>query len=438
MVDSLGRKIRAELIPEDEASLPTELGPKLTEVTTDSIEAFRSYSQGWWLARQGREHEAIALMEQALELDPDFADPLGSLAVSYSNLFVFPEKVRHYVSLAFEQRERLRPAQRAYVEGFYYSQSDETLALSLEAYARHAELDPLGAGDNRPVLFMQLERFEEAATIFEQRLARPRPHHYAYANLAVCQTGLGRLDEAELVLQRLLELESESHLAHRQLGVLYTAWHRWDDAIEMLERAESIAPGDWLTTAARWQAHVMKGEQDVAKAIESRALASTDPASQVFAQFARLRRLTNRGRFGEAIQHISAWREALSGTILASSGDVFLAVLELYRGNNSQAAAYAHRELHEDLRTGTEIYERLYVGALAEMRSGNHEAALVFADELRRRAEELPSQREVRRHHLLLGELALEQGEHEEAIRQLEMARSLLSPGRGLGGRANT
>ena len=51
------------------------------------------------------------------------------------------------------------------------------------------------------------------------------------------------------------------------------------------------------------------------------------------------------------------------------------------------------------------------------------------AEQLKRRAEQLPSNREIRRWHHLQGELALLRGDTAAAIAELELAESMLRPG---------
>jgi tetratricopeptide (TPR) repeat protein len=63
------------------------------------------------------------------------------------------------------------------------------------------------------------------------------------------------------------------------------------------------------------------------------------------------------------------------------------------------------------------------------MRLGDTAGAHAKADALKERAEQLPSDREKRRWHQLRGELALEEGDIDRAVAELEKAQSLLPLG---------
>ncbi len=73
--------------------------------------------------------------------------------------------------------------------------------------------------------------------------------------------------------------------------------------------------------------------------------------------------------------------------------------------------------------------------ALAEL--GRWEEAREAAERLRVRTESIPSRKENRRYHRLLGTLALIEGDTQTAVEELETARSMLLP-RIVGGQVVT
>jgi tetratricopeptide (TPR) repeat protein len=72
----------------------------------------------------------------------------------------------------------------------------------------------------------------------------------------------------------------------------------------------------------------------------------------------------------------------------------------------------------------------IYIESLALAKLGRMAEARQAAEKLLERTASIPTEKEKRRHHHLLGELALLDGDIETAVRQLEKARSMLPLGR--------
>ena len=70
----------------------------------------------------------------------------------------------------------------------------------------------------------------------------------------------------------------------------------------------------------------------------------------------------------------------------------------------------------------------LFSEAEAQADLGRMEAALHTATKLRHRTEFIPTEKETRRHHHLLGELARTRGDAKTAVVELEQARAMLLP----------
>src|SRR5205823_5857827 len=133
-----------------------------TEVSTKSIEAYRSYAQGIDFHNRGRELQAVPLLENAIKVDPAFAMALMKLAVIESNLS-HPLKRDEYAKRALEHVDRVSPRERYYIEGYYYSNKGETLDKAIDAYKKAIDLFPdhLSARHNLAVLYDSLGRPEE-------------------------------------------------------------------------------------------------------------------------------------------------------------------------------------------------------------------------------------------------------------------------------------
>jgi serine/threonine protein kinase len=138
LVDELTARIRERL----ELQAMTEGGhPKLADVTTTSVNAYRYYAQGMLHHERLEEQEARAMLEKAVAADPGFATAHAKLSVVHANLGDMP-KAREFAALALERSDRLPPAERYYIEGRYYSLDPSTFNKAVAAYQRPATTWP--------------------------------------------------------------------------------------------------------------------------------------------------------------------------------------------------------------------------------------------------------------------------------------------------------
>ena len=101
----------------------------------------------------------------------------------------------------------------------------------------------------------------------------------------------------------------------------------------------------------------------------------------------------------------------------------------IWLGRNEPNAALAPaREAQEQGKGNSGEWIGLYLESLALARLGRMEDADRQAEKLRERTVSIPGPKETRHHHLLLGELALAEGDTAGAIEQLERAESTLAP----------
>ena len=83
MVDRLTAKIAGTFLPDAEA--PTK-GPEIEQASTSNVEAYRHYQQGTDFGRRYLLREAIAELEEAVRLDPEFARAYMALASEYGQV----------------------------------------------------------------------------------------------------------------------------------------------------------------------------------------------------------------------------------------------------------------------------------------------------------------------------------------------------------------
>src|SRR5204863_4082329 len=131
------------------------------------------------------------------EIDPSFALALTKLAVVHSNLGHSTLK-RQYAERALQHVERLTPRERYYIEGYYYSDRNETTGKAIDAYRKVLDLYPDAASsrNNLALLLLRLERFDESIAQYEELRRRSFEFPGTYTSLAFAYASSGHADKA--------------------------------------------------------------------------------------------------------------------------------------------------------------------------------------------------------------------------------------------------
>ena len=171
-------------------------------VTTPSLDALKSFSQGVAARARGADGQAIAFFNRSLELDPDF--PLANIRLSaiYSVAGEF-ERSAHYAQRAYDRKDAVGERERfAIVHGYYKRTTGEldkaaqTLELWRQTYPRDA--DP---AFNLSSIHSQTGEYENAVKESLDALRLNAPAAQANASLARALISLGRYDEVRRVIE---------------------------------------------------------------------------------------------------------------------------------------------------------------------------------------------------------------------------------------------
>ena len=179
-------------------------GGTLRQVTTGSLDALRRYTEADLLSAEGREREALAVLQEAVALDPEFAMAWRKIAVVLGNLGEDPERVREAAQEAYRLRDRLTERERYLAEAYYHSTVSEDREATIRAYERVLALapeDPV-ALNNLGLQYVQLGRLNEAEELFTRAVALPEPSASAHLNLVHAHARQGAFEEAREALER--------------------------------------------------------------------------------------------------------------------------------------------------------------------------------------------------------------------------------------------
>ncbi|MBV8834604.1 MAG: protein kinase, partial [Acidobacteriaceae bacterium] len=117
------------------------------EVTTPSLEAWRSYRAAWLAILRGSNHmEAISLAKRAIEIDPKFAMAYCLMGRSYDAVGE-AELAAQNITRAYELRDRVSEPENFFITFNFYRQGPRNLALARQTLASWTQRYP---GDLEP------------------------------------------------------------------------------------------------------------------------------------------------------------------------------------------------------------------------------------------------------------------------------------------------
>ena len=263
-VDLLSLKLASHL-----GALPAEPERKLAlaDVMTDNLEAYRYYSLAVEKAQALHNEEAIALLEKAVALDPQFAMAYGRIGYAYAVTGYDAEKAKPHLEKAFQLSNRLTEKDNLYINAWYSI----------------ANLDYLGAtGPLRKIIAqypMEVEAYlrlgyllrgegqhEEAVSVLKQSLVIDQEARDVYNALGLIYLDLHRYDEAIAAHQRYVQLTPTEPNAYDSLGMSYQCAGRYAEALAAYERALALRPDHYIANIHLGNACVQLGRYQTALA----------------------------------------------------------------------------------------------------------------------------------------------------------------------------
>jgi len=198
VIDAINRvsRVLRERIGESYTSL--RASPPLENVTTPSLEALRKYTEA--VAEDERSMDsprAIALIEEAVAIDPQFAMAWRKLGVFLANREEQRSRALEAFQQAYEHRDRLTDRERYLAIAAYNDWVMGRTDLAIQAYDNMLALDPSDhwALNNLSVKYWQLGQFEKSAEL-AHRLVAADSTSRSYAVGAVAAYDGGEVDLA--------------------------------------------------------------------------------------------------------------------------------------------------------------------------------------------------------------------------------------------------
>lgn len=198
----------------------------LASAPTDHLDAYQLYLEGRGIASRGaptRENweRAVALLEEAVVIDPNFALAWVELAEAHAQAYHLildaseerVQKARFAIDRAMAIDPDLPAAHRALGYFYYWCHNDHEAALA--EFAKAAEALPNDSQLREGIAYIRRRqgRFEEAAREFAEALRLDPQSPVLAAELARTYTMLRRYSEADTLYQRAIDLNYEQPIA---------------------------------------------------------------------------------------------------------------------------------------------------------------------------------------------------------------------------------
>ena len=193
------------------------LGSEEGRAPTASVEAYNAYLLGRYQYNRAQLDEAVRSFEQAVSLDPDYADAYGALALAH-NLYVWWSRN--------PARDKL-PVIRGYIDRALALNGSQPDALNAKIWVR----------------FLADRAYQDAITEMTE-LVRKHPNDIDILLYYGCifQT-IGRFDLAFMVFER-MELDPLSPIAHFARGANFLLAERFQEARESFRKMALLGLND--------------------------------------------------------------------------------------------------------------------------------------------------------------------------------------------------
>jgi serine/threonine protein kinase/Flp pilus assembly protein TadD len=350
------------------------------EATTSSLEALKAYSMG---VRAQGDAESLPYFKRAVELDPDFALAYAAMGRVYR---VFHEDSLRTGSIkkAYELRDRVSEREKWRLSVDYYilvtDEVDKAIQAA-DAWGQNYPRDP-DAHQGLAAAYRRLGQFDKALAQYEVALRLDPNDGSSYGVVALMYMHLNRLDEATTILQQARARKLDHSLLH---GDLYDLAFLRGDTAGMQQQLEWAAgrPGDeayFLNMQSDTEAYygrLEKAREFSRRAVQSAIRADLKDTAAHWQALAALRQ----AMFGNSQ---GAERDVVAALALSRDGSVISVSAEtLARVGDDAGAERLLGEMERSQPSEKPREERFpTLRAVMEINKGNADQAVALLDVL--------------------------------------------------------
>jgi serine/threonine protein kinase/Tfp pilus assembly protein PilF len=434
MVDRITKTIKSNF-EISVADLARDIDENIENITTSSTEALKYYSEGRKYHNSGNYRESIQLMERAVEIDPEFAMALRSLAMSYSNLSMYNESQK-YITKALELADRLPERERFQIMGDFYGQTERTYDKAIKAYEGLLELYPedTTGNHNLGIRYHALEQWDKAIERYEIAKKYNTQFYDTYLSLAEAYRAKQMYGKAKEVLEYYLANFGDHDSVHRGLAHLYINQGRLDLALDEADKAFILDPGSWNNYQLKGDIFLYQGDLVQAEEEYQNMLKGREPMGQGWGRQRMSVLYKYQGKFGDALKMFEqalALARMVGQRMWEAMCHYGLADVYFASGHPEEAQRECEEALSIARETDFLSIERpalaLKGHVLLDMNSISE--AQRTADELKKLIEEGLDEKIIRLYFHLAGRIELKKKNFPQAIEQFHKSLSLESFG---------
>ena len=235
-VDALSKRVRKDLGESLEGIKNNSL--PLAQVTTRSLEALQLYSRAADATAQGDSDQAQALLQSALQLDPDFAMAHRRLAGFYLSAGNREKELEH-LTRAYNLRNTVTDGERRLIEGSYFSVKGQ-YEKAVESFLLLVNLHPddPDAQYELALAYLDLDNTARAEQCLRQVLKFNRFSTPAYSNLIRVLARRNENADAVEVYRQAEALGLKSPSLHWGLGLALLGEGKEREASEEFKRMQ--------------------------------------------------------------------------------------------------------------------------------------------------------------------------------------------------------
>ena len=431
MIDELSKEIKADLnlTPEQIAA---DLDRGMSEITTNSLEAYKYYIEGRNFHLNGEYQKSISIMQRAISIDPEFAMAYLSLGKSYRALGDEAESMK-YQQKALDLSDRLSDREKLMIQGDYYSFFEKNKDKAVEAFEKLVELYPndWSAYESLGWQYAWFGKFDKAIELYEVAVNN-NPNPDAFTMLAICYCYKGLYDVAREILQKYIDDFSDNAGIRFMIARTYVLQRDFDRALEQLDKAFSLDPTDYSIIYERGYIFLYKGDLNKAEEEFTNLLETKNPRLEGRGKegFSNLYNL--QGKFKKSIELFEQNLSFLNniGSISFNFyGNWLLANLYLLLVRPEEAVE--HIERMKSLTLGIDASDRYSLILVTEgdflIETGLLDRALEKAIEHKEQMKEGLYEQEIRDFYYLMGRIEHKRGNYSRAIEYYEKGIPLFS-----------
>jgi len=417
-----------------EEQMSSDLDKELAQITSQSPEAFKHYSEGVRFFNQGRYRTSIPLIERATTLDPEFAMAYRRLGIAYGNLGFAPKR-REYLEKAMELTDRLSDRERFMIEGSYYFDNEDTYDMAIAAFKKVLELypDDTIANHNTAIIYDDLDQWEEAISYYENTIDAGTEFVPTYTSLASCYRRNGEDDKAKEVLDFYLKNSGDSDGIRLGLATHYQHLGKYDLALSEVEKAISLDPTNLRNINSQARVYRYQNDLKIAENTYWKLMEDPEPGAGYLARNGLYALDLTWGKYERAktwpIRGIEMAREYQVNWV-ESRRHTELAYIHSRTGNPEDAVTECERALETAIQAKTDSKNlqrsALHMKGLVQAANHSLEEAQKTADELKQFIEAGIHKKSMRLYYHLMGRIELERGNFAEAIDLFQQAMSLI------------